>query len=255
MRILATALIAVLAAVASAAPVRAAVTWRVAVVVYDAIDATCEGRRITARLQDGELDVSEAIADLNTARSRIEAAGDGSIEFTIIRAGTLTGDLTSTGGGSCWPDPSDVAELGDYPSGFDSVYVLYEADADPDSPLNPWGGLSYACGGCPLYATQPIWDGGQDWFDTGYNVDIFLHEWGNNLTAYYQPIHGSVQVPSLYADQSRYQFASWYDDWYGGRLFDTWTGEYVGLERHVWSSTPTGGTACKNSGSNAKACR
>ena len=245
------------------APVRAAVTWNVAVVVYDSINATCGGRSIVASLQGGETDVQEALADLQTGANRIAAAGDGQLAFTVIRAGTLTGDLTPTGDG-CWPAPSDIA----YPTGFDSVYVLYEADADPDAPINPWGGLSYACHGCPLYATNPIWDGGQDWFDTGYNVGIFIHELGNNLTAYYQAKFGSTQVPSLYADQSRYRFTSWYDDWYGGRLYDTWTGDYVGLEPHVWASgTPTSGTVvtspppsppakpCRNPNSNSQACR
>ena len=239
-------------------PVRAVTTWRVAVVVYNAIDVTCDGRLVRSTLAAGE--VEEALADLNTAADRIAAAGDGQLAFTVIHAGTLT-SVTSTGSG-CWPAPSDIA----YPSGYDSVYVLYEADADPDAPINPWGGLSYACGGCPLYATNPIWDGGQDWFDGGYNVGIFIHELGNNLTAYYQAKFGSTQVPSLYADQSRYRFTSWYDDWYGGRLYDTWTGDYVGLEAHVWASGTPSGTVvapspspsakpCRNPISNSQACR
>ena len=252
--------VSLLATLAVAVPAAAASTWSVAVVVYDSIDATCQGRQITASLQDGEQDVAEALADLNTAKARIEAAGDGTLSFTVFRAGTLTGDLTPHGS-ACWPAPSDVSDLGDYPSGFDSVYVLYESDDDPNPGVNGWGGLSYACGGCPLYATNPIWDGSSDWFDGGYNVGIFLHEWGNNLTAFYQPLFGSTQVPSLYSDQSRYTFdGDWKLAWYGGRLFDTVTREYVGLESHVWAVSPVGDTAepakpCRNGSSNAKACR
>lgn len=243
------ALVAALVLLALPAPVQALTPWRVAVVVYDAIDAVCQGRQITASLVNGEQDVAEALTDLEAARARIEAAGHGSIAFTVIRAGTLTGDLTPYGS-ECWPAPDDIA----MPAGFDSVYVLYEADADPDPGVNSWGGLSFACGGCPLYATSHIWDGDQDWFG---HAGFFLHEFGNNLTAFYQPIFGAEQVPSLYADQSRYRFTSWYDDWYGGRLFDTFTGQYVGLTRKVWAVTPTSSTAptCRNTASNAKACR
>ena len=254
---LAMAATLLLAALAVPSPAAAASRWDVAVVVYDSIDATCQGRQITASLQDGEQDVAEALADLNTAKGRIEAAGDGSIAFTVFRAGTLAGDLTPYGS-ACWPAPSDVA----MPTGFDSVYVLYESDDDPDPGVNGWGGLSYACAGCPLYATQPIWDGSSDWFDGGYNVGIFMHEFGNNLTAYYQPLFGATQVPSLYSDQSRYRFeGDWKLAWYGGRLLDTATGDYVGLEPHVWAVSPIGDTAgpapkpCKNPSSNAKACR
>ena len=254
-RLAAVALVLVL--LAAHTPVAHATTaWRVAVVVYDSINATCQGRSIVASLEDGETDVQEALADLQAAANRIAAAGDGSVSFTVLRPGTLTGDLTPTDTDACWPAPSDVS---DYPVGYDAVYVLYETDADPGQALNPWGGLSYGCGGCPLYVAQPIWDGGQDWFDTGYNVSIFLHEFGNTLTAFYQPSFGEVQVPSLYADQSRYRSTSWYDDWYGGRLYDTWVSDYVGLEPHVWAVTPTGGSAepktCRNPGSNAKPCR
>lgn len=242
------------------APVNAVTTWRVALVVYESLDASCNGVQRRAAVGPGE--VEEAVDVASRAAARIDAAGDGALSFTVIRAGTLT-SVDALDGGSCWPSPGNLQAMGDWPVGFDSVFVLYENDDDATFQLNGWGGLSYACGACAFgatYGTEPIWDGGEDWFDAEHAAAIFIHEWGNGTGGFYRGIFGEAQVPSLYADRSRYAFTSWYDDWYGGRLVDRATGDNVGLEPHVWAyGTPTrlgpDPKACKNPQSNAKACR
>ena len=241
-------LLAVLVLLLTPAPVHAVTTWKVAVVVYDAVSATCNGRLVEHRV--AEIEVSEALADLKTAAAKIDAAGDGALSFTVIRAGTLT-KVSPIDAWGCWPSEHDIA----WPVGFDSVYVLH-----PNG-LHQWGGLSYtSLVNGSTYATQPIWDGDTDWFDGGYNVGIFLHEWGNGVGGFYRSIFGDTQVPSLYADQSRYRFSDWHADWYGGHLFDTHIGENVGLEPHVWahgSPTQVGPDPkpCKKPNSQARPCR
>jgi hypothetical protein len=231
MKALALAAVLLLALTSPAAA--ANTTWRVAVVVYSAVDLVCEGTRITRTVVAAE--VEEAYARLLDSVALIDGWARGSgghLEPTRINAGVLTqaDDLDpSQPGSGCWPSPGNIA----WPAGYDSVYVLH-----PNG-LHGAGGLHWNCGACAFgstYAAQPIWDGGQDWFDdTEWGRFVFVHEWGNAVGQFYRQAGFNIHPDGLYADQSLYRFDAWYPDYFAGRLREVSTNRWAGLTPKTWA--------------------
>ena len=246
------AVVAAGALLAAPAPARAATSWDVAVLIYRAVDVDCQGRRITSSLANVAHDPADVARRFgSTATSWSD--GGAAVTVTVIEAGTLRS--ASPNGTGCWPAPADVA----IPSGFDSIVVMYEADAEDVPGMNPWGGLAFEglVAGSYTYATIPIPDGDEWWFWSNPTPELgAVHEWLHGAGGYYRSSFPSI--PGLHSsrDYGYTDEVAWHSDFMGGDIAGG-----LGLTAEVWASGSPNGEApapakpCRKLGSNAKACR
>ena len=234
------------------APARAASGWDVAVLIYRSIDAVCGDRRIVGSLEQVRLDPA---AVSTRFASTLDAWSGQDHSVTIFERGTLRS--LSPFGSDCYPEPDDVLP----PAGFDSVIVLWDADAnDPAQAASSSLGLSrndtalgYA------YSTAYIPDGDEWWFWSAATPELtMVHEFLHPVSGYYRATWGSTQVPGVH-DERAYGYAdqvAWHRDFLAGAVAGG-----LGLTSEVWASgspigaAPAPAKPCKRPGSNAKACR
>ena len=249
-RMSAALILAMLATVALAAPAAAVTSWRVAVLIYRAVDLDCQGRQITASLANVAHDPA-TIAQRFASTASSWSDGAASVSVTVIEAGTLTS--ASPLGDGCWPAPGNVA----IPAGYDSIIVMYEHDAEGVPGMNPYGGLAYeGLVGGYTYATIVIPDGHQAWHWGNALPELAtVHEWLHGVGGYYRASYPSIPGLHSSGDYGYTDDVAWHSDFMGGDIDGS-----LGLTAEIWATgSPTGGVVtakpCRNASSQAKACR
>lgn len=213
-----------------AAPQPAAATthWDVAMLIYTGLDASCDGKRVTNRLTQEELDQAVTRAKLFRRRVRTWSNEGGRVRLTFFFPGTVT-QATRLSNGYCWVSPSNVVNMGDWPKGFDSVFVQHPRG------LHVYGGLSYD-GYLPYgstYSTTVAWPSTVWFWDTGHATRMMVHEWLHAAGGYYRKVFGS-SIPNLHNEQA-FGFSdskTWYKAFLAGFYFD---GRWYGLTPGRWA--------------------
>lgn len=202
-------------------------SWDVAILIYRSIDASCNGRQITATLSRVEADPAVIASRFD---STVATWTPMNPNVSVFEMGTLR-SLTWTGS-YCWPAPHNVS----LPAGFDSYIVLYDADAEGAPGANPYGGLAYE--GIPYgytYATAIVPDGDQYWFPNNTHPELAaLHEWGHGVGGYYRAKYGS-RIPGLH-DRDAYGYTDdvlWTRDFLSGKIQNK-----LGIARNIWDDGP-----------------
>ena len=241
---------------ASVVPASAEVpqVWEIAVLRYGALDAVCNGVRVTDITTAAERDTAEQA--MREFKQRAEAKSDGNLDIrlTFMGRGELT-QVSRLDPVRCWPSEGDIRDMGDWPSGYDTVYVLHagnELHGYLGLGIDPYDGTS------ATYATMPIWErDAEHWYgDLSWNsstVSGLVHEWLHGVHGFYRWKGYSEQQlpdlhsPHLYGYSGENNWAQWYNHYLGG---DIETGsDTVGLERFVWSSgSPTTVSGSNNDG-------
>lgn len=200
--------------------------WRVAMVIYPDTDVVCQGVRIRSSLSADERDA--AVLRAKRFRRKVERWSDymADVRLTFIWAGTLT-RVTDYGPG-CWPTAGDVSAMGDWPSGFDSVFVQYAGNIDGFA-----AGLSYD-GYEPFgstYGAAEAWQDDRPSYRSHWEAKVIVHEWLHGVGGFYRRSFSSI--PDLHSMEQRgYTSDSvWYDDFLSGHVNGS-----LGLARQVWDS-------------------
>lgn len=185
------------------APGTAASRWRLLGLVVPALDARAGWSR--RRRVMGGAEVEADLAMLRRVPAAIEAWSEGNVRVSraevVVAGGPLRG-LARVGGG-WWADPDALAPLLEphlgSPGDFDSVIVLYPADATPE--LSPaWGYTWGEVGSLGGTGVSSIVSG--DWPRWASIADPehgFVHEWLHQVESVYRRLGvGEGDLPGLH---------------------------------------------------------
>lgn len=169
--------LSLLALLAYAFPVQAAEPdWEVAVIIFASVAAECHGVPAVTALSPDQIAVERQHAADFAALVADWTYGAYSVSLDVIERPALT-HLDAIGPLDCWPTPESLDASGGWPTGYDSIIVIWPADTADGKHLSHRAGWAY---GVPMrgstYATVAAT--GSDPFRADTHVpSAMVHEW------------------------------------------------------------------------------